>query len=92
MYIAFPRRSRKQPPDIFGIGVSADDAVLAAKIQCSGDSERYDRDALAPELDTAPCSDALAARYAETGARTDYRIADGMARLADEAAPQAPAS
>ena len=88
MYIAFPRRSPKQPPDIFGVGVSAEDAVLAAKIQCWGDSERYDRDALAPELDTVRCSDALAARYAEAGARIDYRITDGMARLEDEAAPQ----
>ena len=86
MYIAFPARSRVQPPAIFAVGASRDDAVLAAKIRCSGDSERYDRDSLAPELDTLPCSDALAARHAQDTARIDYRIADGVARLAGEAA------
>ena len=91
MYIAFPCRSRKQPPDIFGVGVSAEDVVLAAKIQCWGDSERYDRDALAPELDTLPCSDALAARYAEAGAWIDYRITEGVAQLQEEPPPAAAA-
>ena len=86
MYIAIPARSRVQPPGIFAVGVSPADAVLAAKIRCSGDSARYDRDALSPELVTLPCSDALAARYAQGETVIDYRIVDNTAQLTEELA------
>ena len=85
MYIAFPAHSRNRPAAIFAVGVSRDDAVLAAKIQYAGDSQRYDRDALSPDLDTLPCSDALAARYAQSEPEIDYRIVNGVARLREEA-------
>ena len=79
MYIAFRARSRSRSPAIFAVGTSPDDAVLAAKIRCSGDSAAYDRDALAPDIETLPCSEALAARYAddETGIGTSKNRASG---------------
>ena len=85
-HIAFPHHVRRGAPRIFGAGSTAGDALVASKVACAGDTETYDRDALAPELRTAPCTPALAARVASGDRDIEWEIHDGVARLRGETA------